>query len=161
MALPYDTKVVLPFDIATSQDMNERHANDVALAAGTGLNDGAVTASKIDLATLLAPLLVGIGSSIQTYTNTGDGGGTGYYLNLGGVKLCWGMTGSTSITGAVSRNVSLPVGFFTNVRTVLHDKFGSAPYLTQLGGVPTTSTVSVYFSSGTGSANIMWFVIGE
>lgn len=46
MALPYPTKVVLPFDIATAQDMNERHANDVALAAGTGLDDGAVTASK-------------------------------------------------------------------------------------------------------------------
>lgn len=48
MALPYPTKVVLPFDIATAQDMNERHANDVALAAGTGLDDGAVTTAKID-----------------------------------------------------------------------------------------------------------------
>lgn len=46
MALPYPTKVVLPFDIATAQDMNERHANDVALADGTGLDDGAVTPSK-------------------------------------------------------------------------------------------------------------------
>lgn len=52
MALPYPTKVVLPFDIATAQDMNERHANDVALAAGTGLNDGAITADKIDFTTL-------------------------------------------------------------------------------------------------------------
>lgn len=51
MALPYPTKVVLPFDIATAQDMNERHANDVALAAGTGLDDGAVTSSKMDLTT--------------------------------------------------------------------------------------------------------------
>lgn len=42
MPLPYPTKVVLPFDIATAQDMNERHANDVALAAGTGLDPGAV-----------------------------------------------------------------------------------------------------------------------
>lgn len=47
MALPYPTKVVLPFDIATAQDMNERHANDVALAAGTGLNDGAIVTSKL------------------------------------------------------------------------------------------------------------------
>lgn len=47
MALPYPTKVVLPFDIATAQDMNERHANDVALAAGTGLDDGAVPAAKL------------------------------------------------------------------------------------------------------------------
>lgn len=48
MALPYPSKVVLPFDIATAQDMNERHANDEALAAGTGLDDGAVTTAKLD-----------------------------------------------------------------------------------------------------------------
>jgi len=48
MSLPYPTKVVLPFDIATAQDMNERHANDVALAAGTGLNDDVVTLDKMD-----------------------------------------------------------------------------------------------------------------
>ena len=46
MALPYPTKVVLPFDIATAQDMNERHANDVALANGSGLDNGAVTPDK-------------------------------------------------------------------------------------------------------------------
>lgn len=46
MPLPYPTKVVLPFDIATAQDMNERHANDVALSNGTGLDDGAVTPEK-------------------------------------------------------------------------------------------------------------------
>lgn len=50
MALPYPTKVVLPFDIATAQDMNERHANDEALANGTGLDNGAVTPDKIDFA---------------------------------------------------------------------------------------------------------------
>ena len=48
MPLPYPTKVVLPFDIATAQDMNERHANDVALADGTGLDDESVTAEKTD-----------------------------------------------------------------------------------------------------------------
>lgn len=51
MALPYPTKVVLPFDIATAQDMNERHANDVALANGSGLDGGAVTADKLDFTT--------------------------------------------------------------------------------------------------------------
>lgn len=47
MPLPYPTKVILPFDIATAQDMNERHANDVALANGSGLDDGAVTTAKL------------------------------------------------------------------------------------------------------------------
>ena len=51
MSLPYPTKVVLPFDIATAQDMNERHANDVALASGSGLDNDAVTADKIDFST--------------------------------------------------------------------------------------------------------------
>lgn len=52
MPLPYPTKVVLPFDIATAQDMNERHANDVALANGSGLDDRAVKADNVDFTTL-------------------------------------------------------------------------------------------------------------
>lgn len=65
MSLPYDTKVVLPFDIATAQDMNERHANDVALANGTGLNDGAVTADKLD------PTILAFGNYSTTEVDTG------------------------------------------------------------------------------------------
>lgn len=46
MALPYTMDPVSPFDIITSQAQNERIANIEALAAGSGLDDGAVTPAK-------------------------------------------------------------------------------------------------------------------
>jgi len=45
MPLPY-TKVFTPLDELPAQDLNDLQANDTALAAGTGLDDGAVIATK-------------------------------------------------------------------------------------------------------------------
>ena len=112
------------------------------------LADNGVTASKLGL-------------TVQTYTSTGDGGGTGYYINLGGIKMCWGRTGSFSVTGAQTKNITMPSSFFTNVRSGSMSVNGSAVFNTQLASSPTTSTFSVYFGSGTGSAQISWFVIGD
>lgn len=50
MALPYVMPPVSPFDTITSQETNERIANIEALAAGTGLNDGVITNSKLSTA---------------------------------------------------------------------------------------------------------------
>lgn len=46
MPLPYPMPPVSPFDTITAQETNERIANIEALAAGTGLNNGAITAVK-------------------------------------------------------------------------------------------------------------------
>lgn len=55
----------------------------------------------------------------------------------------------------------MPVGFFTNVRSAVHDKFGSAVFTTQQGGAASTSNLQIYFGSGTGTAYVNWFVIGS
>lgn len=47
MALPNTISPVSPFDIILSETTNEMIENVEALAAGTGLNDGVVTAPKI------------------------------------------------------------------------------------------------------------------
>lgn len=91
MALPYPTKVVLPFDIATAQDMNERHANDVALAAGTGLDDGAVTEDKIDF---------------TTFTSTPD--------QISNVTFPSGVTYSPGSNLTKLSNMAIFTGFFQN-----------------------------------------------
>lgn len=52
MALPYPMSPVSPFDVITSQAENEKIANIESLADGTGIDDGAITATKIDFATL-------------------------------------------------------------------------------------------------------------
>ncbi len=139
---------------------NANIASDAAIA-GSKLADTSINATKLDFSTLLPSLFTAFGSSVQTYTNTGDGGGTGYYINLGGLKLCWGITGSITVSGASSKNISMPSSFFTNVRAAFHDKFGSAVFTTQQGAVPSTTTLQVYFGSGTGSAQVVWFVIGS
>ena len=54
---------------------------------------------------------------IQSYTNSGSAGGTFYYINLGGLKLLWGISASvnstTTNTGYV---VTFPSGFFSSVQ---------------------------------------------
>lgn len=51
MSLPYPSMVFVPLDILTAEEMNQIVGNIESLAAGTGLNDGAVTSSKIDSTT--------------------------------------------------------------------------------------------------------------
>ena len=98
--------------------------------------------------------------AVQTYTNTGDGGGTGYYINLGGIKMCWGTTGSITISGVGNKTISMPSSFFSTIQSATHDKFGSAVYSTQQGTVANTTQMQIYFGSGTGTVQITWFVIG-
>lgn len=136
----------------TAAKWNQLGANDAGFKDGTNIDAGAITFAK-----LLSTIFSG---QIQTYTNTGDGGGTGYYINLGGLKLCWGLTGSMTVAGIGAKNISLPVGFFANVRAAIHDKFGNAVYQTQQGTAPTTSQIQIYFSSGTGWASLLWIAIG-
>lgn len=50
--LPYPMSPVSPFDVITSQAENEKIANIESLADGTGIGDKAITASKLDFATL-------------------------------------------------------------------------------------------------------------
>ncbi len=52
MSLPVPTMVFTPFDPLPASDLNDIVENVEALAAGTGLNDGAVTAEKIKTPTL-------------------------------------------------------------------------------------------------------------
>lgn len=99
-------------------------------------------------------------NGVQSYTNTGDGGGTGYYVNIGGIKYCWGTSGSMTVAGAGNKTISLPAGFFTTIQSAVHDKFGSAVFATQFGNAPSTSTLNVYFGTGTGNCQLMWYVIG-
>ena len=104
MALPYPTKVVLPFDIATAQDMNERHANDVALANGSGLDDGAVTADKIDISsTTSVTLAPGV---------TMDGGRPITLVRTANIVHMFGRVNATIASGTNDELLfTIPAGF--------------------------------------------------
>lgn len=49
--LPHGSLTVLPFDPITAQWANNLNANVLSLAAGSGLDDGAVTSDKVDFST--------------------------------------------------------------------------------------------------------------
>lgn len=52
MSLPYPSMVFVPLDILTAEEMNQIVGNIESLAAGTGLDSGAITSDKIDWTTL-------------------------------------------------------------------------------------------------------------
>lgn len=65
-------------------------------------------------------------SFIITYTQSGSGGGTGYFTNDNGIKKCWGATGlfTGGSGGAVS--LSFPTGFFTTVQSAQLSSYQAA-----------------------------------
>ena len=50
--LPHPGMVATPFDIYTAEEVNQHTANIESLADGSGIGDGAITASKLDWASL-------------------------------------------------------------------------------------------------------------
>lgn len=109
-------------------------------------------------------------NAVQTQANAGTGGGTMYYINLGGIKLLWGRTAQYTGLGAgaiVTLGVTFPSSFFNSIT-------GSHGSLNQLGGVanqsfygnslPTTTAwvLTAANNSGSGGASgyVDYFVIG-
>jgi hypothetical protein len=100
-------------------------------------------------------------------TNGGTAGGSLNYINLGGLKYCWGITGSISISGGqATATVAFPSSFFTATPTMT---LGGIPSSTvdlqaHLNGSPTTVgvTLAVDATTGTqtGSMIIHWLAIG-
>lgn len=60
MPLPYAMPAVSPFDTITAQETNERIANILALAAGTGFNAGAIPTAAIANGAITAAKTTGI-----------------------------------------------------------------------------------------------------
>lgn len=130
--------------------------------------DANVTTAKIaDANVTYAKLLSTIFSGqVQTYTNAGTAGGAGHYVNLGGIKLYWGVTASiATTTTAIAKVINMPASFFTTVQTAYVGVASLASTPTQATGwadVPTTAYGSIYVwaTAGSGSQTVSWLVIG-
>jgi hypothetical protein len=104
-------------------------------------------------------------SQVSSYTNTGSGGGSGcYYINLGGIKLCWGQSGSiTTANGNTAITASLPGSFFTTIQTASFYVVSVGTLGNQYiaGASSSTSTLSGYaVATGAATINSGWIVIG-
>lgn len=110
---------------------------------------------------------------VSTFTNTGTGGGSGYYLDTGAgnVKFAWGR--STALTpggagGQAAFTVVLPSGLFTNPPQDL----GLPGELTIQGdqqvfenAAPTTTLLTYALRQATAgvgaTGKVIWFAIGN
>jgi len=85
---------------------------------------------------------------VQSYTPTVNygTGGTGYYINLGGIKMAWGTTnGVASSANNMLLTISMPTSFFNSITSV-NAQMNPANYVEQwcnVGAVSTT-TLQVY-----------------
>lgn len=143
-----------------------------AAIAGSKLADSAITTAKLaDASVTYAKLLSTIFSGQTTSdTNPGTAGGSRNYVNVGGIKLCWGVTAAQATVGAapqtITKTVTLPVGFFTNISFDVNSArgpFTNSQYMYTNTSAITTSTLTIGFqstngSNATGAAN--WLCIG-
>lgn len=100
-------------------------------------------------------------NTVGTYTNTGAGGGTGYYINLGGVKICWGFTGAFTSTSNTTYAISLPSGFFSAIQSAKVDVWGSSAVISEVGQSYSTSQLVRFFSTAASNNVMAWIVIGN
>ena len=120
MSLPNPSMSFSPFAILTAEEMNELAENDQALAAGTGLDNNAVTTAKIaDAGVTNAKLATGAGQPGGAWTawsptwsgvTVGNGTVVARYSQTGKTVSCYvsfQLGNTSSISGAIG--FSLPV----------------------------------------------------
>lgn len=146
-------------------------AKFVMNATGLGTPDN-LTANGLTAASLILNGSLtgsGLASQIQSYTNSGSAGGTGYYINIAGIKLCWGTTSQNSSFNSASYSIAMPLAFFTTTQTVILTSGNLVTDKNQgvtLSGSATFSTSSLtYYSwsesnSPSAGQSVSWLVIG-
>lgn len=111
----------------------------------------------------------GLGSQVTSYTGTNVS--SGYYLNLGGVKICWGVSaqqynGNPGTDTGITFNVGLPASFFSTIQLPLVCSVGPytntwAQYANVEGWSTSVLSINVYETTGDlGYGSVSWIVIG-
>jgi hypothetical protein len=136
---------------------NAQHNHSNATGGGTLSGNTAIQAGTIPFANLLSTIFSG---QVQTQANAGSAGGTMYYINLGGIKILWGFTGTLALTGSSQRayDITYPTSFFSTVQTCVITPTGGTAGSNQFvaisgNGATTTTTVSFYYTATDGNTN--------
>lgn len=93
----------------------------LASAALVGsVNTAAITANAVTSPKLGLSHALDATNGVQSQSNAGSAGGTIYYINLGGLKMAWGLTGALTITGSAPASnayvITWPTSFFTTIQ---------------------------------------------
>ncbi len=149
--------------IVTASEIANNTITATQIANAT-LTNAQIASGTIDYANLLSTIFSG---QVTSYANGGTAGGTGYYVNLGGIKLCWGLTASQSSHNSPSYSINWAPSFFTTVQaTILNvaDVVTDVDQLVANASGNSTTGISAYFVSIANSTSasfvVSWFVIG-
>ena len=143
---------------------NANHGHTNTAGGGTLNAANALQAGSVNYANLLSSIFSG---QVISYSNGGSGGGTFYYINLGGVKLLWGLTATQSFnTGYNAAIINMPASFFSTITFAIGNLAGTASGQNNVGVAmqaitPSTSvTAETYAPSGSQSSQIAVLLIG-
>jgi hypothetical protein len=143
----------------------------IAGGAFTGSNiisSAALQANSVTFAKLLSTIFSG---QVQTYTPTTNAianctlsSPSGYYINLGGIKLCWGTVQINATADGCHGSVTMPSTFFSSVQagSVSIISEGGQPYQTVHGDgfIPATLTFYVKNTAAAATALVSWVGFG-
>ena len=128
---------------------------------GTGTVTNAALAGGITYAKLLSTIFSG---QVQTQANTGTAGGNMWWVNLGGIKIMWGL--SASVPSSVAGNsyaFTLPA-FFTTTQSAFSSATNLSAQANQYTDIYafTTDTLGIYACSSAagGSLKATMLIIG-
>lgn len=100
---------------------------------------------------------------VTSAANAGTAGGTINYVNLGGIKLLWGISASGLSSGA-AYTWTLPASFFSTLQSVIPGTYIPSGVVSQYQIVQTASTTSISLynvaSTGSGTTQQSLIVIG-
>ena len=132
MSLPNPAMDFDALDVLTAVELDQLAANDQALAAGTGLNDGSITPAKI---------VAGTGSSWAwtnwTPTVTLNGGGSNGNATITGKSIQIGKTVSFTVKYVIGTTTSFSglTGIFVSLPTTAGVTFGDTASGNWISGV--------------------------
>jgi hypothetical protein len=146
----------------TTAKWNKLWSNDASFNDGSGIAASAIKSAQLALSS-------GFTGGVATQANAGSAGGTMYYINLGGMKLLWGLSAANSMANSTSANYTwtLPTSFFSTLQTVfpaLDIPGGATNSAVNVGlSARNTTTVTTQLTNQTGGTNSIThtiFVIG-
>ena len=130
------------------------------LTPSAGLSANSVKSTALALSNALDST-----NGVKSQSNAGSAGGTMYYINLGGIKLCWGTTASSSTsTTSTTINITLPTSFFSTIQSVTLNSSNvgtvSQQGATVVSFTTTTIAINLWTLASSGTAYGTWLVIG-
>jgi hypothetical protein len=127
--------------------------------SNNSISSGVLGNNSVSFANLLSTIFSG---QVTSYVNAGTAGGTFYYINLGGIKLLWGIT--SAVATGTSYGITMPAGFFNTIQAAMLTAGVAAGTAAAYGSIASQSTTTMVFnfvaSTGSGTMPMQALVIG-